>query len=170
MRLYDIPKAIREQLRAHLVDRLGDAYFTKLSFAFAQTVDFDRLYKEEPGARDYKWTVFAYRLVFRIAAPEKGITAYFAAIELDKNGAVIKEIELPPVRRAPHKANFIPLTQAYAIAAKNGFATGSAWAELVYDPKIESVIYRLSERMNNGDRTIEVDAHNGDVVRIQEAR
>lgn len=172
--LDEIPKKIRERLRAHLLERLGESYLAKLSFAGGQIVDFDDLYREEPNAKNYQWTVFAYRLVFRITAPEKGIAEYCAAIELDKAGAVIREIELPPVRRSPVKANFIPLAQAYALAARNGFNVDETSADITYDPKIESLVYRLRQTVeyrppSGTDRVIEVNAHTGRVVSIHDS-
>jgi hypothetical protein len=172
--LDEIPQDVRERLQTHLLDRLGKDYLASLTFAGGQIVDFDRLYVEEPNAKNYKWTVFAYRLLFRLAAPDKGITEYVAAIELDKNGGVIKEIELPPVRRSPLKANFISLTKAYATAAAHRFDVQQTSAELIYDRVTESIAYRLRQTVayrspTGTDRVIEIDAHSGRVLRVFES-
>jgi len=169
--LDEIPGQIRRKLHAHLIDRLGEKYVARLRFAGGQIVDHDELYRVDPSA-NYQWKVFAYSLIFRISAPEKGITAYYARIELDKNGDVIRDIELPPVRRLPIKQNFIPLSQAYASASKHKFDRNSTRPEIVYDRDIESIVFQLNEvigREPQIDRIIEIDAHSGRVLRIRKA-
>lgn len=106
---------------------------------------------------------------------DKGITEYVAAIELDKNSNVIKEIELPPVRRSPLKADFIPLSQAYETASAHHFDVEKTSAELLYDQVTESIAYRLRQTIayqppTGTDRVIEIDAHSGRILRTRESR
>jgi hypothetical protein len=169
--LDEIPDQIRRKLQAHLIERLGEKYFARLAFAYGQVVDDDELKRVDPGA-NYQWKVFAYSLAFRISAPEKGITAHFARIELDKNGDVIQDIELPPVRRLPLKQDFIPLSQAYATASQHKFDRNKLRPEIAYDRDIESIVYHLSEVIGlqpQTDRIIEIDAHSGRILRIRKA-
>lgn len=169
--LDEIPDQIRRKLQAHLIDRLGEKYVARLTFVGGQIVDHDELYRVDPAA-NYQWTVFAYSLIFRMSAPEKGITAYYARIELDKNGDVIQDIELPPVRRLPLKQDVIPLSHAYASASQHKFDRNKLRPEIAYNRDIESIVYQLSEVIGlqpQTDRVIEIDAHSGRVLHIRKA-
>ncbi len=170
--LNEVPEPIRRKLRSHLLERLGERYLSRLTFAGGQLVDRDELYRVDPGAKNYKWPLFAYALFFRISVPEKGIEAYYAGIRLDQNGNVMQEIELPPVRRLPLKQDFLALTQAYAIAAKHNYNRNRLRPEIAYNRHIESIMYRLSEMISGDpatDRVIEIDAHSGRVISITKA-
>jgi hypothetical protein len=169
--LDELPREIRRKLQAHLIERLGEKYFARLTFAYGQIVDHDELKRVDPKA-NYQWKVFAYSLTFRISAPEKGITAYFSRIELDKNGDVIEDIELPPVRRLPLKQDFIPLSQAYMRASRHKFDRNKLRPEIAYNREIESIVYQLSEVIGlqpQTDRVIEIDAHSGRVLGVRNA-
>lgn len=109
--------------------------------------------------------------MFELREPDAGIGQYVAGIELDASGDIIKLAGFPPARRLPLKAEFVSLQRAYSHARANGFDLSRTNAELAYDDGVESIIYRLSQRSRSErgggrDRVIEVDAHNGRLLRI----
>src|SRR5688572_6110525 len=58
--LDDLPDAIRAKLIAHMLNRLGPEYFSRLNVEAGQIVDFDELHRVNPRAKNYRWQVFAY--------------------------------------------------------------------------------------------------------------
>jgi hypothetical protein len=161
--LDDLPPHIVAALTAHLQERLGADFLSQLRFSGGQAVDVERLYREDPSAKKLRWQVFSYRLIYSLSLPEKGIRVYEAAIWLDRNGKVIREIDLPAVAKDPSKGTFVSLGRALEVAAAHGFEP--ARAELEYRPKEDIITYRLS-RVDAKFRFyfFDVDAHSGDFV------
>lgn len=167
--LNELPKAVRQRLEAHLTERLGAEFYSKLKLSGGQIVDFDELYRVEPDARNYKWTVFAYGLSFMFSEPKQGLKAYHARILLDAAGNVLEEIDLPEIAKHPEKATLISLAAARKLAAKNGFPLDKTRVEIYYDRELGSLIWELEYKLKGNmyvwvDRSIRIDAHTGRVI------
>ena len=169
--LDDLPDHIRHRLLAHLADRLGEAFFAEISFAGGLHVDHDRLYKDEPGAASYRWEVPAYMLSFAFSAPSAGIDRYVAQIALRGDGSVLREIDIPEVSAAPHKAHLIPLNDAIRIVTDNtGIPASSIRSEIDYDADADAFIWRFSYSTSVGQSSfnftrIDMLAHTGSIIR-----
>ena len=174
--LDELAPLIRRKLFNHLVEKLGERFVTRLKLAGGQIIDVNELYRVEPEARRFKWKIPTYNLFLSFSLPEKGISSYCVEIEMDRNGDLLKEFALPPMRRLALKQEFISLRQAYGIAERAGFNITKTGAELGYDGAIESITYHLQQRLrpivHNGNsygdvvRQIYVDAHSGRVLKI----
>ena len=57
--LEQLPPRIGKTLVTHLVARLGDEFYSRLTFRNGDVVNFDDLYRVYPEARHYQWKVFA---------------------------------------------------------------------------------------------------------------
>jgi len=166
--LADLPSQIRAKLERHLIERLGQSYYERLSFEGGQIVDFGELYRVDPSVRDFQWKIFAYRLIFRISEPPKGIEGYYATVELDKDGDVQTEIDLPKVRRFPEKAHFIALSSACDQVKRLGLIPSRA--RLVYNKEHGSIAFHFEQKVEDDGLmmkfwNIEVDAHSGEILR-----
>ena len=169
-----LPDKIRVKVENHLKARLGDMFYSKLQLSGGQIVDFDELYRVEPGAKNYKWNIFTYSLNFLLAEPKKGIKAYHARILLDSEGNVLQEIDLPQTAKNPEKANIISLAEARKIAAKHKFPPNRADAKISYDSERDSLVWTLGYRLKGDkyvwvDRIIRIDAHSGEVISLGDA-
>lgn len=176
--LIDLPTEIRERVDRHLTDRFGGSYYSKLSFVRGLYVDKTELYRVNPSAKDYEWTVYSYRLLFRFSDISKGVAAYTAEMRLDESGEVIQEIELPPTRQFAEKINLISTADAYAIAS--GASTDSALQEsknpvsidelrMRYAPEVESLVYQFRKVVADDGHQIDymiirIDAHSGEIL------
>lgn len=69
----ELPAEIRSKVNAYLIDRLGKDYLARLQFVGGQVVDFEELYRINPGAKQYKWKVFAYRLGIESPCRKRGL-------------------------------------------------------------------------------------------------
>jgi uncharacterized membrane protein YkoI len=172
--LNELPEKIREKVENHLKARLGDEFYSKLQLSGGQIVNFDDLYRIEPDARNYKWTIFAYSLNFLLAEPKKGIKAYHARILLDSEGNILREIDLPQISKNPEKANIISLAEVRKIAAKQKFPLKRTNAEISYDAERDSLIWTLEYKLKGDkyvwvDRIIRIDAHSGEVISVGDA-
>lgn len=175
--LDDLPTEIRERVDRHLTNRFGTSYYSNLSFIRGSYVDKAELYRVEPSAKDYKWTVYSYRLLYRFSDESKGVKAYTANIQLDHSGEVVREIGLPPTRQFPKKDKLISTLEAYAIASR--VPTYSAFGEIDnpgfreelriwYLPDVGSLIYRFQKMVPDGGghydyQFVDIDAHSGEV-------
>lgn len=168
-RLGDLPAAVQLKLTAHLIERLGAEYFGRLTVSDGQIVDREELYRAHPAARNYKLTVFAYRIGFRISDPDKGIKQFNGYIRLNSDGSVLREIEFPAVARMPWKGHFVSL--AWAVEKARTLGLSVARAEMAYLPEEDVLAFVLRERFpQHGDssgwvRTLRINAHTGDVIR-----
>lgn len=164
----ELPSEIQRKLNAYLTDRLGKNYLARLRFIGGQVIDFEELYRVNPNARQYKWKIFAYRLGYRISAPEKGIESYVGYVELDRDGNVQKDIEFPAVRRFPAKGDFVTLEAARKRALRAGMSPEAA--ELRYSREHDSLVFRLTQTISRHSggrivRRIDIDAHSGKLLR-----
>jgi hypothetical protein len=167
--LNDLPDSIREKLVKHLVDRLGEHFFSKLKLSGGQIINLDRLYKVNFNAKNYKWTPYSYYLCLSFQDTAKGIGLYTAKIVLDKNGDVVKEIELPDIVVHPEKANLISINSAKLIAKSNSFSSAVGDIKFQYDNDSESLVWCFEIiTKNNGlsfsTETLMIDAHTGKVL------
>jgi hypothetical protein len=175
--LKDLPPVVRRKLYEHLVDRLGEAFAARLVLRGGQIIDIAELYRIHPVARDYQWTIPSFVLGLSFSVPARGIADYCSSIELSKDGDVVREIRIPPVRRLPQKQNFVSLRDVLAKARHAGFDPKRTAATLGYDEAIESITYHLEQRLKPivvrgntyGDivRWMDVDAHSGRMLRLQ---
>jgi hypothetical protein len=159
----DLPTDIARKVTSHLLDRLGEEFYSKLLFTSAVIVDLDELCRID--GCNYQWKVFSYKLEYAFSLPEIGIKRYEASIWLDKNGDVLKEIDLPAIRQNPAKANFISVKEAIAIGKKKKFKT--SFVELAYREKEDSIVWKLVRNPSGPDgytHQIEVSAHDGSVL------
>jgi hypothetical protein len=119
--LSDIPDNIRTKLVSHLVDRLGQSFYSKIKINGGQIVNLDSLYIVNKNAKNYKWTPYSYYLCFSFEDIEKGIGLYTAQIVLDKEGTIIKDIALPSIKINPEKSSIISRKTALDIAKLHDF-------------------------------------------------
>lgn len=167
--LSDLPDSIREKLVKHLVTRLGEQLYSKIKISGGQIVDLDRLYVVEANAKNYRWTPYSYYLCFSFQDTSKGIGLYTAKIVLDKNGNIIKEIQLPDIKSNPGKANVISIESAKTIAKKHNFNPTPDKIRLDYDLETESLIWCFEKVTNDNGltfslETLIVDAHTGIIL------
>jgi uncharacterized membrane protein YkoI len=167
--IYDLPDSIRINLVAHLIDRLGQDFYSKLKISGGQILDLDRLYIVEDNAKNYQWTPYSYYLCFSFQDASKGIGLYTAKIVLDKHGNVIDEIQLPNIKENPEKATIISLEQAKGIALENKFYDDKTEISLSYDKKAGSITWCFKQTTYNSDHTLSgwtwvIDAHNGKII------
>jgi hypothetical protein len=167
--LNELPDSIREKLDKHLVGRLGEQFYSKLKLNGGQIVNLDRLYKVNLNAKDYKWTPYSYYLCLSFQDTTKGIGLYTAKIVLDKNGNVVKEIELPDIVAHPEKANLISINSAKVIAKSNSFPSTVGNIKLQYDNDSGSLVWCFEKiTKDNGlsfsTETLIIDAHTGKVL------
>ena len=127
-----IPEPAKSRIIAHLKNRLGDAFYAKLSLVGGQIFDLKALYEKEPQFKNSKVEIPAYRLFLRFSFPEMGIEFYDAVIECRTDGSVIKEIDLPEIAKHPDRAQFISTSKALEIAKQKGFDPAKAIMELDY--------------------------------------
>lgn len=165
----DLPDTIRTKLHSHLVARLGQEFYSRLRINGGQIVDLSRLYIADPKARDFRWTPYSYYICFSFEDTAKGIGLYSAKIILDKDGNVVQEIELPNIRKHPHKGIIIPLPDAKKIAQVNGFHPDSTSISLDYDKKEESIAWCFTQSVFSSEYglqsvTLRIDAYSGKVI------
>lgn len=168
--LDELQQNIREKVVEHLKSRLGEDFFRKLRFTGGQVVDFTELYRVNPRAKHYEWTVHAYDLHFEFTMPNKGIKSYTAQIKLNSDGSVLSEIDLPDFARHPEKLNFTSIAKVKRVAEKAGFDLTEAETEIDYDLRQDSIIWRFTKVVSDDGliiqyKNIEVDAHSGIVIR-----
>lgn len=167
--LNDLPDSIKEKLIKHLVSRLGEPFYSKLKLNGGQIVDLDRLYKVNLNAKNYKWTPCSYYLCFSFQDTSKGIGLYTAKIVLDKDGNVVKEIELPDIVLHPEKTNLISLKSASGIAKDNNFPTTIPNISLRYDSDFECLVWCFRKVTEDNGltfsiETLMIDAHTGKIL------
>ena len=165
--LDDLPDEIKAKLEAHLIKRLGQDYFRRLSVSGGQIVDLEELYRINPRAKNYQWKVFSYRIGFRISAPEKGIRQFNGYIELDRNGDLLKDIEFPAVTKAPWKGNFVSFESALKTAEKFGMIAISS--QIKYSSRKDVLMFVMQERIprdtvSGNIRVISINAHTGELI------
>ena len=150
--LRSLPKSIQSKLVAHLRSRLGDEVYGRLRLDGGQIVNLDRLYEEEPDAREYEWVIPIYLLHFAIDLGLDPVEHYCAEISLDAAGNVLEELALPRSADDPGKLAIISKARAFEVAALHGVPAERAWAELVYAPASDClewlVVYKSEEHLS----------------------
>ncbi len=169
--LFDLPDTIRKKLVSHLVDRLGQSFYSKMKISGGQIVNLDSLYLVNENAKDYKWIPYSYYLCFSFEDIEKGVGLYTAQIVLGKNGSAIKDIELPSIRINPEKANIISLYEAADIAKRHDFTNTFENASLWYDRDTDNLNWCFKKIVNDngltfGIQTLIINAHTGKKMKI----
>jgi hypothetical protein len=154
----------------HLVNRLGNDFYSRLKLSGGQIVNLERLYLVEANAKNYRWTPYSYYLCFSFEDTSKGIGLYTAQIVLDKNGNVVKEISLPSIKSNPDKANVISKNSAMTIAREKNFDPVTCKVSLDYMPDVESLVWCFEKVVNDNGltfstETLIVDAHSSQVLR-----
>jgi hypothetical protein len=163
----DLPADVQAKLTTHLTERFGENYFRRLSVSDGQIVDHEEMHRIDPGTKNYQWTVFAYRVGFRISAPEKGIKEYNGYIELNRDGSILREIEFPNVAIVPWKAEFVSFASAMHTAESLGATV--AQARVQYCREEDAIVFVLQEAFRPGlvsenVRSITINAHSGAVL------
>lgn len=174
--LKDLPPVVRRKLHEHLVERLGEAFAARLVLSGGQITDIAELYRIHPLARDCQWTIPSYVLGLLFSVATRGIANCCSNIALSKDGDVVREIRIPPVRRLPQKQNVVSLRDVIAKPRHAGFDPKRTGSTLGYDASIESITYHLEQRLKPvvvhentyGDvvRWMDVDAHSGRMLRL----
>lgn len=171
-RFEEIPVAVRERLHAHLLDRFGKRYLARLTYVGGQISDQEELpIPPEDGGGTQR--IFKYSIWYALSIPPGlGITKYESGIELDRDGNVVREIDLPPTRRFPEKEHLIALEKAYGVAAQLGFVPTETSASIGYDDNALSIVFELEQTLEDRDtyeigRKAVVDAHSGNALRVE---
>lgn len=165
-----IPEPAKSQIIAHLKNRLGDAFYSKLSLVGGQIFDLKALYQMEPQFKDSKVEIPAYRLYLRFSFPESGIEFYDAHIDCRTDGSVIREIDLPEIAKHADRAHFISASRASQIAEQNGFDLTEAKVELEYRSDLDVCVFKFTQKMrqdgpNLSFKCIDIDSHSGKIIK-----
>jgi len=175
--LDDLPEPIRTKLVAHLKKKLGESFYSSLRLCGGQIVDFDEFHRRVPSWKDYKWEVSAYNLHFEFRVPDKGIEFYRSGIRLRADGSVIEDIDLPAIAQHPELGTFTAFSSAVQLATTAGFDMLRCDSEMSYRSKEQRFIYSFRQVVSQDRpavgggrsydvRTIEIDAHTGQQIRI----
>lgn len=167
--ILDVPTPVRLKVLDHLHDRLG-SFAERLTFSGGQIVDFERLARDEPNSKNYKWEVHAYDLHFAFEMPSIGIQSYTAQIQLRSDGSILEEIDLPAFSSSPEKLKFISLQDAATVAVANGFSRKGIHPEIVYFKDADSLAWKFQETTSDDgliidSKIIYVSAHNGAILK-----
>jgi hypothetical protein len=160
--MVDLPTGIRAAVHENLEQRLGTEFLEQLEFSGGEIVDFEELYRINPGARDYRWIVPKYRLFFSFRARDLGIKEYRAEVELDENGAVISDIDLPRIAENPSKGTFVPFRIARKAATDRRFHATKVQIE--YMEKFDAIVWRFERWDGAAHRYLAVSAHTAEVL------
>jgi hypothetical protein len=167
-----IPEPARTRIITHLKNRLGEAFYTKLSLVGGQIIDFEALREKDPDSKNYQWEVPAYLLNLRFTLPELGIEHYDACIQCRLDGTVIHEIDLPEIAKHPDRAQFISASKAFEIAEQNGIDTTETTleVEINYAKDLGVCVFTFMQlTRHDGPRLlfkcIDIDAHSGKVLK-----
>jgi uncharacterized membrane protein YkoI len=160
--LNDLPSSIVEKVTNHLRDRVGDDFFGKLRFKYAEIVNFDDMERADPNAKR-QWKVYSFKLEYEFARPNVGIKSYEAEIWLDEDGDVIREIDVPPIAHDPAKVKIIPIKEAIAIGKTSGFRASSLGVG--YRTEDASIVWILERNNKDGSHSkLEISAHTGAIL------
>ncbi len=169
-----IPEPAKSRIVAHLKNRLGDDFYAKVSLVGGEIIDIKALREKEPNSKDYRWEVPAYRLKLRFSRPEIGIDFYDALMDCRSDGSVITEIDLPEIAKHPERARFISTSKAVEIAKRNGFDVAKARMTLEYRDESAVCVFLFEQEIREDGagltfKCIDIDAHNGKVLKTFEA-
>jgi len=176
--LDDIPEQVRSRLREHLRDRLGDVFARNLKFEEGEWLDLENLREQFPSVYEENANFGTYDLLFSFSDPHKGLKAFFTKMVLNEDGSVNREIGLPEIAADPSKSDIISCSDAYRIAADNGFPSEFSSARFDYSEEKKVFVWVItdSRQVEPDDpiflgfkgtyKRIELDANTGSVLRI----
>lgn len=157
-----LPSDIKEKVVKHLIDRLGEDFYSELKLNYLIVVNFDDFRRAESNPT-YQWKIPAYEVGFSFVRRDKGIKDYEANIQFDESGAVLREIDLPPIRLDPEKAEIIPVKTAIKIGRANKFST--EWVRIAYREEDDSIVWQLHRRdKDGGTLRMDISAHTGKIL------
>ena len=169
--LSDVASEVREKVAAHLIDRLGKAFYDRLKFAGGEAVNLDELHRVLPASRKFRREVPTYLLWFEFEMPEVGIRVFTASIALRRDGSVIREIDLPPFATEPGKLKLTPLSEVIeGLTAKGKINPKTATVNIAYDDKPAQILWHFEQVLPGSGqvvsvRNIDVNANTGAVLR-----
>ena len=152
--LSDLPIEIKEKTVKHIIDRIGNDFYSKLILSGGQVIDLTRLEAIENFSKEYKWKAYSYYLCFSFSDTSVGIARFTAKIVLDKNGKVVEEIELPNINNDPAKGKIMNMRQAIEIAKKNNYSEKDSFIDFDYDSTEDSFVWTFTKSTFNKDHTM----------------
>jgi hypothetical protein len=174
--LDQLPELILSKLNSHLESRLGKKFAARLVLSYGEIVNLDKLYKEEPDRKNEP--TGAYVLTFYFSDLPKELKVYYCRIILDKDGEVVREIDLPAIAQYPYKGELIALCDAIKIAEQSGFPPERMSFSFSYDEEAESFVWIITDsqavepdkpeiiQTQGTYREIAINANNGAVIKI----
>jgi len=172
--LSELPADIHSKIENHLLSRLGEKFYNRLSLTDGEIVDVNRLHIVDPNTLDFRWRPYTYNLCFTFRDTTIGIGLFTAEMVLDSLGDIIDEIQLPNVANNLTKHNIISLAEARLIAIReNHFQKGTV-VEIDYDKDYDSIVWLFIKTNYNDNNewfssTLKIDAHTGDILDVDEA-
>lgn len=122
--LNELPPNIQNKLHEYLVSYLGNEFYSKIRFEGGRLLERDKLYKKDPRAREFRWTLPTYDLDFSISIPISGIFFYCSKVTLDSIGNVTdREIEFPKYKENAKSCTFLNISTLKKIADSLGYPT-----------------------------------------------
>ena len=160
----ELPDSIQRKLTKHLVDRLGNKFYSRTKFTGGQVINFHRLHVVEPNSLNYKAPINKYYLCF-------AIDTISTSIAMDSTGNITQELSFPAIAQDAAKAKIISELQAIKIAKQNK----------AYHKKITTVFFGYDQKndcfewgfknctykgINVSCSILHLAAHTGQVLRI----
>jgi hypothetical protein len=140
----ELPQAVTVTVDDHLAKRLGRPFMSKLQFYEAHVYDLDTYYKHNPTSNRDENRLPRYELAFRVMFYSQEPVEYCATVQLDSAGAVLKDIDLPDVRRYPERGEVVPLQDILNLAHSLGVPTEKATLDMRYEKKSGCLEYIVS--------------------------
>jgi hypothetical protein len=162
--LETLPPEIQKKLHAYLATRLGSSFPPQLRFREAAFVNPaavpDVVRSERELGREY----VAYVVLFTVVLSEG--QEYCTGVHLGIDGRVVQGIGLPDLVATPQKSTVLRESAAVEAAARLGLSRSSASPRLSYNPKIDSLVWEISEPTGHEGnraviRTCYINAHTG---------
>jgi 5-hydroxyisourate hydrolase-like protein (transthyretin family) len=160
----ELPDSIQRKLTKHLVDRLGNKFYSRTKFTGGQVVNFHRLHIVEPNSLNYKTPVNKYYLCF-------AIDTISTSIAMDSTGKVTQELSFPAISQDAAKAKIISERQAIKIAKQNkAYHKKTTTVFFGYDQKNDCFEWEFKnctyKGINVSCSILHLAAHTGQVLRI----
>lgn len=172
--LNDLPLDIQSKIETHLLNRLGENFYNRISLTDGEIVDVNRLHIVDSNTLNFKWRPYTYNLCFTFRDTAIGIGLFTAEMVLDSIGNIINEIQLPFISENLTKQNLISLNEAKLIAIEeNHFSKGTV-VKIGYDESFDSIVWlfiKTEYHENNqwNSETLKLDAHTGKVLDLVKA-
>ncbi|MGI4885667.1 MAG: hypothetical protein ACRYFR_11975 [Janthinobacterium lividum] len=162
--LTELPDFIQKKLATYLIDRLGNAYYSRTQFSGGRVVDINRLHKVEPNSLNYQWTVHNYYLCFSIADTLGGSMA------MDSTGRVTVGLGFPAIGHDASKAEVITKKEAIKIAkSSKGYKRRKTTVAFDYDNENDCFEWTFRnckyKGINVSCSILHIAAHTGQVLR-----